>query len=743
MADPDRPTNRLAGELSPYLLLHQHNPVDWYPWGEEALARARDERKPIFLSVGYATCYWCHVMERESFADAATAELMNACFVNIKLDREERPDLDEIYMAATQLLTHQGGWPNSVFLTPDLRPFFAGTYFLPQRRHGMPSFREVLQSMDNAWRNRRDDVETQAGELESAIRRYLEERGAPSAIPGSAVVTQATRSLAQRFDADHGGFGDAPKFPTPANLYLLEAAIDAGGEVAASARTMLDATLERMARGGIHDQLGGGFHRYAVDAAWKVPHFEKMLYDNGHLLTLFARGYARTGAPSFARVVRDTAAFLDRELAHAEGGFLSAIDAETAGFEGGFHVWTGSQLRAVLGDEDFAFLAPIYGFDGPPFFEGEHYVLHVAEPWSTLAKQRRTSEDDLVFQVAPLRARLFAAREKRPRPLVDDKVLADWNGMVISGLAEAGRCLGDAALTARAARAARFVLEAMVDDAGTLVHCWRDGRRKQPALLGDYAFLVRGLLDLHAASDDSTWLDAAVRLADEQHRRLWDGERGGYFVAAAAPDLLARSREVFDGALPSANAIAALNLTDLAARTGEARFAQAADRLLRAFGHFAERQGDAARMLAVAVGHHHRETGDGADDASPITARFAVREADAQGVRDLTVTLTIAEGWHLDAPGGTGGASGAEASARGAAEPIALLADHAALDDLAWPAPAERVLAPDQPPVPVYEGQVTVTARLRDIGDGARLRLRYQACDRTRCLAPAEITHVL
>ena len=311
--------NRLAGEISPYLLLHQSNPVDWYPWGEEALERARSERKPIFLSVGYSTCYWCHVMERESFSDPVIAALMNKYFVNIKLDREERPDLDEIYMAATQLLTHRGGWPNSVFLTPQLMPYFAGTYFPPEDRTGTPGFVTVVRSMADAWRNRRDDVEAQASELEAAMRRFLEERGVPAESPPPASVAESSlESLRERFDSTWGGFGSAPKFPSPGNLLLLES-FAATGEDAAR---MLDATLDQMARGGIYDQLAGGFHRYATDREWKVPHFEKMLYDNGILLEIYARQHARTGDRQAARIVRETVAFLEREMSAPEGRLL-------------------------------------------------------------------------------------------------------------------------------------------------------------------------------------------------------------------------------------------------------------------------------------------------------------------------------------------------------------------------------------------------------------------------------------
>ena len=362
-------TNRLAGESSPYLLLHQHNPVDWYPWGPEALEKARREDKPIFLSVGYSTCYWCHVMERESFSDPETAELMNREFVNIKLDREERPDLDEIYMTATQILAEQGGWPNSVFLTPELKPFYAGTYFPPDDRYGRPGFRHVLEDLATAWRTRRPDVNEQAEEVARAMGRYLEEPRPSRAraarrrrdLPGSRLPRPAAST------AQWGGFGSAPKFPTPSNLYLLLELVEEREE----AGQMLTATLDQMARGGIYDQLGGGFHRYATDREWKIPHFEKMLYDNGFLLELYAREHARTGDPQAARIVRETAAWVEREMTSPEGAFWSAIDAETHGHEGAFYVWTVEELREVLGEEDFTFLAPHPGLRRTPFLRGD------------------------------------------------------------------------------------------------------------------------------------------------------------------------------------------------------------------------------------------------------------------------------------------------------------------------------------------------------------------------------------
>lgn len=614
------PANRLAGESSPYLLLHRHNPVDWYPWGEEALARARQEDRPIFLSVGYSTCYWCHVMERESFSSAEIARFMNERFVNVKVDREERPDIDEIYMAATQVLAGQGGWPNSVFLTPDLKPFWAGTYLPPEESHGRPGFPQVLAGLADAWKNRRHDIEVQADDVAQAMKRLLEERFAPgTTLPAPGAAEAAYRGLEQAYDADNGGFGNAPKFPTPSNLFLLhELASDgAGGRTAERAGEMLSCTLDRMARGGIYDQLGGGFHRYSTDGRWLVPHFEKMLYDNGSLLELYALEHARTGSPEAERIVRETVAFLAREMTLPGGELASAIDAETGGREGAYYVWTVGELRDALGEEGFTFLAPLYGFDREPFFQDPHashaphaltepsYVLHLPKTLDEQAARRRTTPDGLLAEIAPLKARLLDARSKRKRPLTDDKVLADWNGLAVRGLAVAGRVLGDDDMVARAGRAAGRVLDLMRPAGGPLLHSTRGGQGRTAAFLSDYAYLVRGLLGLDEATGEARYLEAAVELADEQTERLAHPE-GGFFNTAEAPDLLCRGQEIFDGASPAANGVAVLNALDLAERTGEPRWRQQAERALTAFSPIIEQAPEAVRMLALATRRFQR-----------------------------------------------------------------------------------------------------------------------------------------
>jgi len=741
-------TNRLAGESSPYLLLHQHNPVDWYPWGEEAIERARREDKPIFLSVGYSTCYWCHVMERESFSDPAIAELMNREFVNVKLDREERPDLDEIYMTATQILTEQGGWPNSVFLTPALKPFYAGTYFPPTDRYGRPGFRHVLEDLSTAFRERRADVEEQAEELAKAMAHYLEDRSRPSPEPPpGTVAARGYESLARRFDRQWGGFGGAPKFPTPSNLYLLLEMADARPE----ASEMLSATLDQMARGGIYDQLGGGFHRYATDREWKVPHFEKMLYDNGFLLELFAREHARNGDLQAARIVRETAAWLAREMTSPEGAFWSAIDAETHGHEGAFYVWDPAELRGALGDEDFTFLAPVLGFDGPPFFEGSHYVLHLPQRLEDVARRRRMPLEDLMREVDAGRGKLFAARAGRERPATDDKILTDWNGTAITGLAVAGKLLGEPGFVQQAARAAEFILGTMRPE-GVLLHSWRQGRGKIQAYLADYAFLTRGLLALHEATGEERWLRAASEVTSEQLRRLRD-PHGGFFTGAASPEVLFRSKDVYDGAMPSGNAVAILNLLELGRRTGDLGWRGEARRALSAFAHVATGHPDAVRMLTLAA-HRYHETGAGREEADAdydearaarergasasgvtkleheaerlVLPRLEIEAAAGQGWRSFRLRLEIAPGWHLQA--------------NPASEPYLVATEVRAVGgearSLRYPEGERFSSRYSQAPIAVYSGSVEIAGEVS--ASTERLVLSYQPCNEATCLPPVE-----
>jgi hypothetical protein len=739
MSESAFPANRLSKESSPYLLLHAHNPVDWFPWGPEAIERARREDKPIFLSVGYSTCYWCHVMERESFSDPAIAARMNERFVNVKVDREERPDLDEVYMLATQMLSGQGGWPNSVFLTPALEPFFAGTYFPPEDRWGRPGFPTVLESLAHAWRERRADVEAQAAELGGAIRRHLDEIEPWSGeLPGAELAARAADGLRKRFDATHGGFGEAPKFPTPANLWLLAELAEDPINARADAAMMLAATLDAMARGGIFDQVAGGFHRYATDRAWKVPHFEKMLYDNGLLLEAYAREHARTGDAEAARVAAATAEFLARELTGPSGALWSALDAEVAGHEGGHHVWTREQLDRALGAEDAAFLAPVLGFDGEPFFEESYYVLHLPRPLDVVARQRRTTREALLAEVEPLLAKLAAARAARPRPATDDKVLADWNGTAIAGLAAAGRALARPDLVDRAARAAEAVLRDLRAPDGTLLHAWRAGAGRVHAFLADYAFLIHGLLRLHEASGDRRWIGEAIRLEAEMGRRL-GSPRGGYFNAEESEDLLVRGKELFDGALPAANAVAALVAIDLAAATGDRRHLDSAESTLRAFAPVVATHPDGARTMTIAFARLARARGrsaSGPATPAPVAAAPAsagaraiasiaatLGAAGADGFRALRVDVALTAGWSIAAQ----------------PEPPTVEVEGGELRAVALPGATPLPGLPGSPGLTGWTERLQVEAELRPDAPRPELRLRFHACGEGACHPPATV----
>ncbi len=739
---PGARTNRLARESSPYLLLHAANPVDWYAWGDEAIGAARRQDKPIFLSVGYSTCYWCHVMERECFSDPEIAAQMNEGFVCVKVDREERPDLDEIYMAATQLLTRSGGWPNSVFLTPDLKPFFAGTYFPPRDAMGRPGFPRVLQSLREAWALRRTDVNAQAEAIAEAMREHLGGGAEAAGTPAPDLAEQTQRALASRFDSAWGGFSRAPKFPSPSNLFfLLERASTGDGE----AREMLVVTLDRMARGGMNDQLAGGFHRYSTDAQWLVPHFEKMLYDNAALAPLYAAADRLAPEAGFARVARETLAFVAAEMTGPHGAFLSAIDAETDGHEGFYYTWTRDEMQGALGPEDDAFLAPIWGFDGRPNFEDGRYVLHLPRPLAEVAKEQGLANEALLARLDRGRKALLAARSRRERPLVDDKVLADWNGLMIAGFAEAGARLGDATHLEAARRAARFVLENLRDEGtGQLRHAWREGRARVSAFLDDYAFLVHGFLSLHAATGEPRWLAEAQRLVREQEARLGD-PAGGCFAAGEAPDLLLRAKPAFDGAVASGNGLAVLNLLELHRLTGDGAFREKAQGALSAFGADLDRAPLAHVTLVRAVarlGAAGPTSHSGAPVAAPVVAaaggtedledeaREAVEVAGRlapghEAIRGFTVELKVGRGFHV------------YANPPGAANlpPTALASVLGRLLEVRYP--AAEVDAGMGEGVQVYRDRVRIEGRLEMPRTGApSVELSYQVCDDTRCLPP-------
>jgi len=608
--------NRLAGETSPYLLQHAHNPVDWYPWGPEALERARQEDRPIFLSIGYAACHWCHVMERESFENPEIAALMNEYFVSIKVDREERPDLDDVYMAAVQAMTGSGGWPMSVFLTPDLRPFFGGTYFPPQDRHGMAGFTRVLASLADAYRMRRDEVDQQAGMLAAHLQSTL---AVPTGDrdPERRQLDAAVTRLAATFDAAHGGFGGAPKFPPPMTLEFLLRAWRRSGDPATLA--MVTRTLDAMADGGIHDQLGGGFARYSTDAHWLVPHFEKMLYDNALLAHVYLEGYRATGTERYADVARSTLDFMLAELRTADGGFAAALDADSEGVEGRFYAWDHAELTEVLADaglddEERRTLAAYWGVTPTGNWE-ETNVLHRAGPDAPADLVRRAS------------AALVAAREGRTRPARDDKQVAAWNGFALRSFAHAALVLREPRYATVTAELVAFVRDVLVREGDRLWRTARDGRGRTPAFCEDAMAVADGLLDAHAALGTSEPLLLARALVDRAIADFWD-EGGGTFVDTSAEHdrTVAQPRGLVDNATPSANSLAADVLLRLGLLSGEADDARRAGSILRAVGPALERQPSAfGRMLCAA----DRALGE------PIDVVVAGPSAAADGARAL------------------------------------------------------------------------------------------------------------
>ncbi|MSR45560.1 MAG: thioredoxin domain-containing protein [Planctomycetes bacterium] len=620
--------NRLANETSPYLLQHAHNPVDWYPWGAEAFARAKAEDKPIFLSIGYSACHWCHVMERESFENDAIAAQMNASFVCIKVDREERPDVDEIYMKAVQALTRSGGWPMSVFLTPDLKPFFGGTYFPPADAHGRAGFPRVLTELARLWKEDRPRALKSADGLTEHLREMAASVGAAPSSEADAtedavspesraaafvadlrLLPRASEQLLRNFDDEYGGFGGAPKFPHSMDLQLL-LRIDARfGNPAARAAAVK--SLQKMAEGGIHDQLGGGFHRYSVDERWAVPHFEKMLYDNALLASAYLDGWLAIGDAEFAVVARSTLDWALREMRSDGGGFCSSQDADSEGEEGKFFVWDPAELAEVLGVETAAWVGLFYGVTPSGNFEHRKTVLW--RPWSVadFAKTRGMEASAVVAGLASARMKLLAARAQRIAPGRDDKVLCDWNGLLISALARCGAALGEPRYLAAAAEAAAFVRRELWSEVrndgaggrsnGALKRSWKSGIAKHDANLGDFAFLIEGLLDLWEARFDPADLAWAKQLADLTLERFWDSERGGFFFTAHDTEaLLIRSKEAWDGATPAAPSVHAMNLLRLAALTGDSTYRTAAERTIALYRRPLEQTPPAlSRMLAA------------------------------------------------------------------------------------------------------------------------------------------------
>jgi len=775
---PEHPANRLADETSPYLLLHAHNPVDWYPWGPEAFAKAKAEDKPIFLSIGYSSCYWCHVMERLVFENPEIASYMNEHFVSIKVDREERPDIDDIYMTSLQVyfqavgVNQAGGWPLSMFLTPDAKPFVGGTYFPPDDKQGRVGFPTVMRRIDEIWQNERKQVQQNADILTSQVRRVMKPGIALEPVSlEPALVEQAVNAVIDSYDEQYGGVdfnasnADAPKFPVPVKLALLQHDLDRRGNEQVAA--VIDHTLERIAAGGIHDHLGGGFHRYSTDRRWHVPHFEKMLYDQAQLVGVFAAAFKRTDNPRFREAAEDILDFVLREMTDAGGAFYSALDAETDGIEGEFYVWSKAQIEEILGPDDSKLFGQVYGLESPQVFE-HGYVLHLPKPIDELADQLQQSSAELSRRLEAARKQLLEVRNGREPLLRDDKVLTSWNGLMIRGFADAGRILQRDDYIQAAERATNFVLANMRDDEGKLQRTYRDGQSKLNAYLDDYAFFVEALLSLHKATGKDEWLQAAQRMTDEQIDKFWDESAGGFFFTSHGhEELIVRMKNAYDAVIPSGNSTSVRNLIRLAELTGEDAYRDRARQTLEVFASNVARAPTGMTNMAIALGEYLGEGeklalaqvrlgGKGADDEDILQvgaesvpskdknelvrarAYFSVDKLPAGATCEVIVLLNVQKGWHVNA---------------NPAQPDFLIPTtftmtgkhKSKLTNVRYPKGHDLTIPGFDEPLKVYEKVVPIRAtievpkNIRSSVEELELQIRYQACNDERCLRPTQV----
>ncbi|MDE0468717.1 MAG: DUF255 domain-containing protein [Candidatus Poribacteria bacterium] len=721
-------TNRLVHETSPYLLLHAHNPVDWYPWGDEALELAKKENKLIFLSVGYSTCYWCHVMEREVFSNPEIAEMMNENFINIKIDREERPDLDEIYMTATQLLIQRGGWPNSVFLTPDLKPFYAGTYFPPTDMPGRPGFPTILDAVHEAWVTREAEVIESANQISKTIEMAIS-RGF-TALNARALdrslTTAALDYLQTSYSHAYGGFGRAPKFPSPANLQFLLSEYQRELDLQTPAKDeallkMITHTLDMMAYGGMYDQVGGGFHRYSVDEKWLIPHFEKMLYDNAQLAKVYLHAYQLTREPRYQRIAEEIFGFIFREMTAPEGGFYAALDAETDAEEGKYYVWTADEIRKVLGKKDAKRFNDVYGVDKGPNFEGKS-VLYVP---------KASAVEGSVKDLSAARGKLLKARAEREYPLLDTKVIVNWNGLMIDALAYGYHVLGEERYLTAASKAAQFVLDTLQKPNGELWHTYTAGVVKQDAYLDDYAFFVRGLLGLYDATGEEKWLNSARTLTHTMIQLFWDDKNGGfYYTKADAKHLIVRTKKPYDSAIPSGNAVAVKNLLAFGAD-----YWNYAEKTLRIFSDSMAQSPSSFMYMHFALNHYLMTTEKGVDAATPslVTASTTIK-ADSDEIFEVELQLEIAAGWHINAnPAGQDNLI-----------PTTLEVDTdmpVKIIDIAYPKGKSVRFEFSDESLNVYEDSLTIPIKLKQKSNATgsskvTLKLTYQPCNDTECLFP-------
>lgn len=584
MHDTPKHTNRLIHETSPYLLQHAHNPVDWYPWSEEALARAKQEQKPILLSIGYSACHWCHVMERESFENEEIATVMNDLFINIKVDREERPDLDEIYMNAVQIMTQQGGWPMTVFLTPDLKPFYGGTYYPPTDRYGRPGFPKVMHAVSEAFSDQNTQVLQQAEQLTAHLAQMSNVVDPHHHELTEELMTNAFQNYQSQFDSLHGGFGNAPKFPPSMGLpFLLRYWHHSGN---ANALEMVELTLEKMARGGMYDQLGGGFHRYSTDAHWLVPHFEKMLYDNAQLVVAYFEAYQATQKPFYRDTATETLDYILREMYDAEnGGFYSTQDADSEGVEGKFFVWEPNDVEDIIGEENAEIFCEYYDITPQGNFEGEN-IPHVQTPPDIFARKLRMDPEELEALLADAKQKLFEEREKRIKPGLDDKILTSWNGLMIRGMAMGYQLTGKPEYLEACEKSAEFVLTTLSQDNGLLLRTYRDGKSHLNAYLEDYSYFIAGLIALYEANFEPKWLTEAERLANIMIDQFGDDAGDGFFFTGKAHEtLIVQSKSAYDGATPSGASIAIHSLLRLAKHLNNPEFHDKAVETLLLYFH--------------------------------------------------------------------------------------------------------------------------------------------------------------
>ncbi len=754
-------TNRLAHEKSPYLLQHAHNPVDWYPWGAEAMEKARAEDKPVFLSVGYSACHWCHVMERESFENEAVAQILNENFVCVKVDREERPDVDEVYMTAVQMMTGHGGWPMSVFLTPDGKPFYGGTYFPPDGNGARVGFGSLITQLADAFRTRRDEAETVAESVSEDLRKITRQRPVAGATSGEldagALLAHAVAEMTDRFDAQTGGFGDAPKFPPHHALRLLVKAYENGDT---DALPILTTTLDRMAQGGIYDHVGGGFHRYATDAVWLLPHFEKMLYDNALLAGVYAEASKATGKTAYGRIARETCDWVLRDMTDETGGFHAALDADSEGEEGKYYVWTVQEVNDILGADAGLPFAVRYNIRSSGNFRDEAtgHATGTNIPHLAVGKAAATAPlpDALDAGMADALLRLRLFRDRRIAPGKDFKVITAWNGLMIGALARAGRILNEPRHVDAAVRAAAFCRTTLTDANGNLLRRYAKGEAGLPAFLDDYAYLADGLLDLYEATGEEQYRAEAERLTDVMIARFWDAEESGFFYTSSDGEaLIARPKDLFDNATPSPNGVAARALARLGNLPNGARFGETARALLTAYRGVLERAPQGCATLILAAQDAFAVTKGEAPPlplaAVPATngnAETPVELTTGDGQNPLQVAaggattaaflLRIAPGYHVNAHHTEG--------CEYLISTVATIATDApaAVGPVTYPAPTLWQGGGES--LPTFQGTAPFEVPIAVVANAApgrysvTLTVRFQPCSETACLAPAEQT---